>query len=141
MQRSELDLKRGLWLLPGARTKNGHAHSVPLSTAAIEIIEDGFSEVSSVLISRWVNRNQLGLSGWTAHDLRRTALTRMAELGIPPIVLGHIANHRTTTKAGMTLGVYVQYPYEREKREALDLWADRLQGIVSGSGRVVGLRR
>ena len=29
----------------------------------------------------------------------------MAELGVPPIVLGHIANHRTTTKAGITLVV------------------------------------
>jgi hypothetical protein len=44
----------------------------------------------------------------------------MAELGIPPIVLGHVANHRTTTKAGITLGVYVQHAYEREKREALN---------------------
>jgi hypothetical protein len=30
----------------------------------------------------------------------------MAELGVAPIVPGHIANHRTTTKAGITLGVY-----------------------------------
>jgi hypothetical protein len=65
----------------------------------------------------------------------------MAELGIAPIVLGHIANHRSTTKAGITLGVYVQYEYEREKREALELWADRLQAIVDagGAGNVVSI--
>src|SRR5262249_26135324 len=28
MTRSELDLKRRVWLLPGSRTKNGHPHSV-----------------------------------------------------------------------------------------------------------------
>jgi hypothetical protein len=67
-------------------------------------------------------------------------LTKMAELGVAPIVLGHIANHRTTTKAGITLGVYVQHQYEREKREALELWADRLQGIVSGGADVVPMR-
>jgi hypothetical protein len=37
--------------------------------------------------------------------------------------VGNIANHRTTTKAGITLGVYVHHAYEREKREALELWA------------------
>jgi hypothetical protein len=47
-------------------------------------------------------------------------------------VLGHIANHRSVTKAGMTLSVYVQHTYEPEKRQALELWADRLQAIVIG---------
>jgi len=61
----------------------------------------------------------------------------MAKLGITPIVLGHIANHRTTTKAWMTLSVYVQHAYEKEKREALELWADRLQGIIAGGAEVV----
>jgi hypothetical protein len=37
----------------------------------------------------------------------------------------------------MTLSVYVHHVYEKEKREALELWADRLQGIVSGSGAKV----
>jgi hypothetical protein len=74
--------------------------------------------------------HQLGLDRWTAHDIRRTVLTKMAELGVAPIVLGHVANHRTTTKAGVTLGIYVQHAYEREKREALELWANRLQKII-----------
>jgi integrase len=78
---------------------------------------------------------------WTAHDLRRTALTKMAELGVVPIVLGHIANHRTTTRAGVTLGVYVQHAYEQEKRAGLELWADRLQGIISGAGKVIAIRK
>jgi len=30
----------------------------------------------------------------------------MARLGVAPIVLGHIANHRTTTRAGVTLAVH-----------------------------------
>jgi hypothetical protein len=66
----------------------------------------------------------------------------MAELGVAPIVLGHVANHRTTTKAGVTLGVYVQHAYEREKREALELWANRLQAIIlGGAGEVVSIGR
>src|SRR5262249_27829722 len=139
MQRSELDLGRKLWNIPGSRTKNGHPHSVPLTKLALEFIGDGFS-VSRGLVSAMVYDHQLGIAHWTAHDLRRTALTKMAELGIAPIVLGHIANHRTTTKAGITLGVYIHHAYEREKREALELWADRLQGIVEGGAKVVAMR-
>ena len=59
----------------------------------------------------------------------------MARLGVAPIVIGHVANHRTTTKAGMTLAVYIQHQYEKEKREALSLWADRLAGIIGGGAR------
>jgi hypothetical protein len=41
----------------------------------------------------------------------------------------------------MTLSVYVQHAYEKEKREALELWADRLQGIISGGAQVVSMGR
>jgi hypothetical protein len=37
----------------------------------------------------------------------------------------------------MTLSVYVNHAYEKEKREALELWADRLRGIVEGGAEVV----
>ena len=55
----------------------------------------------------------------------------MARLGVSPIVRGHILNHRTITKAGVTLGVYDQYDYAEEKREALDLWASRFGALVN----------
>ena len=149
MTGDELDLTRKAWNIPGSRTKNGHPHSVPLSDLALSLIREA-PEVKAVSAGLWgtgrvnvsvtIYYNQFDLPNWTAHDCRRTALTKMAELGIPPIVLGHIANHRTTTKAGITLGVYVQYEYEREKREALNLWSDRLQGIVSGGADVVPIR-
>ena len=51
----------------------------------------------------------------------------------------HVANHRSVTKGGVTFAHYVQYSYEGEKRAALDLWADRLTGIVSGGAEVVKL--
>jgi integrase len=146
MSPSEIDLDCRIWNIPGSRTKNGHPHSVPLSEMALNIIReaDGSFKVSrSVNVSQAIQRKQakIGIAHWTAHDLRRTALTKMAELGVAPIVLGHVANHRTTTKAGITLGVYVHHQYEKEKREALELWADRLLGIVSGGADVVAIRR
>jgi Arm DNA-binding domain len=39
-----------------------------------------------------------------------------------------------------TLSVYSHYDYAKEKREALELWADRLQGIVAGGAEIVPMR-
>jgi integrase len=38
MRWSELDLDRALWSLPGARTKNGKPHVVPLSEPAVALL-------------------------------------------------------------------------------------------------------
>jgi len=161
----ELDLAAREWRLPGRRTKNGHAHVVPLSDLAITIINEtisanrqadvdgrfghralfpcGDGSLSPIVVARTILRanetskerpkGRFGIASWSAHDLRRTALTNMARLGVAPIVLGHIANHRTTTRAGVTLAVYSQYTYDKEKREALDMWAERLQAIFGDS--------
>ena len=89
-------------------------------------------------VSKALARAELG--DWTMHDLRRTAISGMAELGVSPIVLAHIANHISATRAGVTLRVYQTYGYDREQRQALDLWADRLAGIVAGAARIVPIR-
>jgi len=154
--RSELDLKAGEWRLPGSRTKNGHAHVVPLSHLAIELIEEALADAGQgeplfpcgnrslppIAVARTILRGneisderplgRFGIAPWSAHDLRRTALTNMARLGVAPIVLGHVANHRTTIRAGVTLAVYSHYAYDSEKREALDRWSRALSAIVSG---------
>ena len=72
-----------------------------------------------------------------------SALTGMARLGVAPIVLGHVANHRTTTRAGVTLAVYSQYVYDKEKRAALAAWASHIENVVSGVRpvNVVSLRK
>jgi integrase len=158
--RGELDLKAQEWRLPGSRTKNGHPHVVPLSDLAISIIKEALADagkgepvfpcgkgsLSPVAVARTILRangtGRFGILPWSAHDLRRSALTNMARLGVPPIVLGHIANHRTTTRAGVTLAVYSQYTYDKEKREALELWANRLSAIVGkDAAEIVPMKR
>ena len=69
-----------------------------------------------------------------AADLRRTALTQMAALGVEPVGPGDVANYRTTTRAGVTLSVYVKHSYDAEKRRALTLWPDRLGAIIGNTG-------
>lgn len=162
MRCDELDLRQRTWSLPGSRTKNGHAHIVPLSDLAVSIINEALEDagegavfvfpmgddaMSPHAVARTIGRAQetseerphgrFGIPRWTAHDLRRTALTNFARLGVAPIVAGATANHLSVTKATVTLSVYVQYSYDREKREALDMWAERLAGIVEGKGATV----
>lgn len=167
MMRTELSLAERKWTLPGSRTKNKHDHVVPLSDLALQIIKEASAEandnaaifpcgtgaLSPVAVARTILRaneisddrplGRFGIAPWSAHDLRRTALTRMAGLGVAPLVLGHVANHRTTTRAGVTLAVYNRYDYEKEKRAALDLWASRIEAICGGPGAatIVPLRR
>jgi integrase len=158
MGTAELDLANGLWTIPAERSKNKHSHTVPLTSAAIAVIREALADAGgqplfvfpgkdrttslpSMAVAKTIGRahqrnddypaGRFGIPHWTAHDLRRTAVSGMGKLGVPPIVRGHIINHRSVTKAGVTLGVYDQYSYAEEKREALERWADRLLAIVT----------
>ena len=71
-----------------------------------------------------------GLAGWRLHDLRRTLVTGLAELGVRPHVIEAVVNHVSGHKAGVA-GVYNRATYSQEKRKALQDWADYLNRIVS----------
>jgi integrase len=93
-----------------------------------------------VLLDERIEANGAKVAAWVNHDLRRTAATRMAELGVAPHVIEAVLNHVSGHKAGIA-GVYNLATYENEKRAALILWADRLMEIVEGKARkVVPLR-
>ena len=149
--RAEVDLDANLWRIPGTRTKNGRPHVVPLSAVAAAMFKDVMARSSNSAyvfpspvaekdmplpapaVSRSLGRalqphkktgiTRMPLEHFTAHDLRRTALTGMAKLGVSPTVLSNVANHISTSKGGVTLGVYVHHTYDDEKRDALDRWA------------------
>ncbi|MFZ1988147.1 MAG: site-specific integrase, partial [Alphaproteobacteria bacterium] len=172
MRIDELDFNRAVWSLPGDRVKNGTAHTVPLSEMAIGIINEAIEAAGKKpefvfpsidargnvqalyahAITTAIRRahmptkqkpaGRLNMAPFTAHDLRRTALTRLAALGVQPIVIGAIANHLSVTKASVTFMHYVQHSYQAEARAALDLWAERLDAIITGpTATVVSLAR
>lgn len=78
-------------------------------------------------------RDMLGLVDFRIHDLRRTAATRMAEMGINPYTISLVLNHVSASKSTVTSKVYVQYGFDKEKREALDAWGARLEKIIAGN--------
>ena len=56
-------------------------------------------------------------------------------------MLGHVINHVSVTRAGVTLSVYSHYDYAKEKRAALDLWAVRLAAVVGkGAADVISIK-
>ena len=140
------DPEKALIALPGERTKNGRAHDVPLSGAALGVLESQPRLAGRDLVfgegeggySGW-SRSKEALEGavklkedWTLHDLRRTAATRMADLGVQPHVIEAVLNHVSGHKAGVA-GIYNRSTYAAEKRAALDLWANHLQLAVAQS--------
>ncbi len=170
MTRDEIDLDEAVWTIPAARTKNAREHVVPLSAMAVAIIREQMSDIDALAertdraIPAWVFPGPgfraavtaasipkaikrlekegfvMGVPPFTPHDLRRTVATHMEEIGISPFIVGHVLNHVSVTKASITSRVYARYTYEREKREALDLWADRLDGILYRNDAVLALR-
>lgn len=70
------------------------------------------------------------LEPWILHDLRRTVVTGMNELGVAPHVVEAVVNHVSgRAKAGVA-GVYNRAIYATEKRAALKAWADHLDEVL-----------
>ncbi len=108
-QMLQAEITDGIWVIPAERYKSMRANLVPLSADALAIIEaqakfegcdyvftgrthatpfSGFGKAKATL------DKVTGVSGWTLHDLRRTAKTLMVRAGVRPDiserVLGHV---------------------------------------------------
>jgi integrase len=161
MEWTEIDEAEKLWRIPGRRTKNGRAHEVPLTPQMLSILSgvpriegaihvftaNGLrpmagqsrvkQELDDVVNDLWKergpnDREQEQMPHWTIHDLRRTATTGMARLGIPPHVADAILNHKSGTVSGVA-AVYNRYGYLAERREALEAWEGHVSSLVGKS--------
>lgn len=132
----------GWWTKPKDKTKNKEQeHRVYLSPLAISLLLpfDGFVFPSGKKVETHIVENSLahhvqyskpqylGLARWTPHDLRRTARTKLAELGCIDEYGEAILDHK---KKGIT-GVYNRHRYDAEKMEWLQKWALYLQEITN----------
>jgi len=145
MRWADLDLESGWWSIPGALTKNGKPHRVPLVGWALEILEARRERAEDS--AKFVFENRPGAGSvahrgkkaaallsrslsfaFRAHDLRRTAATRMAEAGVTRDHIARVLNHVEAGPAATR--VYDRYEYDAEKRAALERWGIRLSAIV-----------
>jgi integrase len=140
MMWSELDGE--LWTLPRERVKNDRRHEVPLSRQALAIIGQlprigeryVFTSNGSEPFNGFYAKERLDqLAGtadaWTMHDLRRTAASGMAKLGVSLVVIEKVLNHVSGSLAGI-VGVYQRQEFAEEKRAALQKWADHVERLV-----------
>ena len=145
------------WIIPKERSKNGKAHRVPVSPLAKSLIEqasgDDFLfpsprkkgsngeqislEARALTNAITKNRHLFEAKRFCTHDLRRTAATKIAELGVPRFDIAKILNHSDHA----VTAVYDHYAYDAEKKKALLKWGRRLQEILDGkkSEKVVNI--
>jgi len=140
----EVKLDLGMISLPPERVKNDLEHDIPVSPAVRAIIAARPRNESGLVfapITSWSRRKlrldaaiteRLGkpLAPWTLHDLRRTAATGMADIGIQPHVVEAVLNHISGSKRGVA-GVYNRSTYSAERKIALKKWAERVLAIVN----------
>ncbi len=155
----EIDLEKALWIIPAARAKNKRLHAVPLVGEALTIVKGlahGRKRGPLIVTPRGAELTPQNLAkaferipegtldtDATPHDLRRTAATLLAGMGIDRLHVAAVLNHASTTKATVTGAVYDQHSYLPEKRRALEALASEIERIVSGrkpADNVVELR-
>jgi len=151
---AEFDLKGASWTIPAARAKNGVAHIVPLSAAAVAELEplivdrkegklfpargrarngaSGFSK-SWARVRKAVQKDlKRPVERFTMHDLRRTGATGLQRLGIRLEVTEAILNHVSGTRGGI-VGVYQRHHFSEEKCDALKAWEAELKQVISAN--------
>jgi integrase len=149
---SEIDRKEKVLKLPAQRTKNNRAFVIPLSALGMQIIDGiGVRDGRDLVFGTgtggfggW-SYSKLALDQavalkepWVLHDLRRTVRTGLGRLGIAPHIAEAVLNHLPAK----LIRTYDKNKYEREKRAALDLWANHVTALVAGkrSNVVVALK-
>ncbi len=157
-KKSAFNLQLAQWALTGEDTKTRAPLIIPLPDVVVGWLEEVmvFSGKSEYLFpARRKVRSRLGkpatnrfphispdtlnvalgrlttleIAHFTVHDMRRTARTHLARMGIAPDIAERALNHAIQS----TEGIYNQYDYMRERRIALSRWADYLHLMEQGT--------
>jgi integrase len=146
MRREELSQDGATWDIPGTRTKNRRPHTVPLPSMARDILATVkpivgkagliFTTTGKTPVSGWSKTKHrldaaMKIPSWRLHDLRRTFVTGLADLGIRPDVIELTVNHVSGMRGGIA-GVYNRSELLTERRAALARWGQHIAGLVSG---------
>jgi integrase len=139
----EIDLKQKAWTIPGSRMKTGQTHLVPLSPAAIEILErrlearnrkDGlvfFSNPDKVMSDMTMTKilRDMEIKTITVHGFR-SAFTDWAaeETSTPKEVVDKALAHKLPDKVE---AAYRRTDFFERRRVLMTMWADYLAGVSS----------
>lgn len=142
------------WLLPTSRAKNKRALELALPVLAVSQLSprrkgrelvfgdgagsfSGWSRCKERLDARIAKANAAAISGWTLHDLRRTFVTRLNDLGVEPHIIEALVNHAGGIARAGVAGIYNRSAYSSQKAAALQLWCGH---VASLAGTAIHLR-
>lgn len=147
-----------LWRLPAARTKTNDGRSIPLVPAVVEWLQalrtvsagsefvfpkrrrDPRPRVPHIgidTLNAALQRVEHHLKPFTLHDLRRTARTHLAALGIR----GEVAERCLGHSLRGVEGTYDRHDYFVERRAALAQWTTLLLDAERGQRKVTSIHR
>jgi integrase len=148
MEWAEVDLDAKLWVIPRGKAKSDRAHEVQLSEPVIALLRSlpslgpnvftgksgrgvtGFTSGKDRLEAAIQRVGGATIEKFTLHDLRRTAASGMARLGIAPHVVDRILNHSSGVIRGVA-AVYNRFEYQGERRAALAAWAFYVTSLLT----------
>jgi integrase len=154
MRWSEVDAG-GLWTLPLAPREKMNGGKLQLPPAALAIIQaqprvagnehvfpgrmrgDYAGPFKGLGQSKAVMDARTGMSGWTVHDLRRTARSLMSRAGVLPDIAERVLGHAIV---GIR-GTYDRFEFRDEKALALMQLAALIDGIVHPRANVVPMTK
>ena len=138
LRRSELSDGGKTWVIPGSRYKSKRDTLIPLSEAAQRVIaaqpvlgDYVFSVTGQRALGSFAERKAefdklAGVSGYTIHDLRRTARTLLSRAGVAADIGERCLGH---AMIGVR-GTYDRFEYADEKRAAFEALAALIERIV-----------
>lgn len=164
IEASDVDLRAGTVTLldPKGRRETARRHVLPLTPAALDLIKatlkvrradwlfgDKAARTSPDTVARkgvqllaeaQANTQRSGVERpkLEPRDLRRTAETMLAQMGISKDVRAQLLSHGL---GGVQARHYDQHDYMTEKRAALTAWSSRLQALAAGKTAPSNVRR
>lgn len=154
MEWAELDLDAAEWRIPAGKMKMREEHIVPLAPQAVAILSElhpltgrrryvfpGMRSSSKPMSENTINAalRRLGYDKdtMTGHGFRAMASTRLNEMGWPPDVIERQLAHAERNKVR---AVYNRAQYMAERKKMMTAWADYLDELRKGTGKVVAFK-
>jgi integrase len=139
MRRDQLFLDDRVWRVPASTTKTGAMNKVPLSKAAMNIIErrqeatdspwlfpksggDGHATPAFIGIPHRSACKRAGITGYTIHDHRHSFATYCDIMDIQRLIWDGLLGH----SSGILAELYSGHDHAQERRECMEAWANRI---------------
>ena len=143
MKRAHVDFAKGVWTIPGAQTKNGREHRVPLPPFAVAILQRQkkwagcdyvFAGAGGKAMTGWSKRQpdlveECGVK-FGLHDCRRTFWSGLSAAGVEEEVAEMMLNH---TREEL-LETYDREPRWKERVDAGQRWAQYVAKVAEKVG-------